>query len=909
MSTIDRPNWRWWHTTISALAVVSLTAFIFVSSSAGSTISRTDVKPLNAVQIISVADASYVLTAEGEVYSQGINNFGQLGDGTIVNSQDWVTVTFPVAEGETPPLIKKISSYGEHVIALDAAGDIWMWGSPQSSALGDGSEVSKLRPNKLTVSYSFDKLAVGTDFALAVDTSGALYSWGANGTGQLGTGDSTENPLPTWIVQDTKFSSVASGNDFALAIDRNGQLWGWGSNDSGQFGNGNKSSSQTPSVVVGGSWRSVYASLYSDTVLAINSDGELFSWGSNDNALLGNNRDWRGEQAAEDKRVADEKAAIKAEDDLRRQGLIDVDVAKKLIELHLVWAEKNTTWLTANPEPKRSDFTEPVPPVVVPPTVPPTTPTPTPTPTPPPPTAQEQYDAAHKVWQDKRDTWLTANPEPLTVENLTTAELKTITDAIDATFKFTDTSGIVAEVIKEPTIGPESLTPVAIGKGLKFITASVGSENAFAVDSSGALYGWGNDTNGQTGLGLDEKTHTHALVRIGTDTYSGVYAGPTWATASGSVSGLFTWGKNDDANRLQSGEKKLQSPTKISDESFASVNGGTSTGAGLRSDGKTFTWGGNAAGIAGQGGEGATTGLTEIPGSYKAISFNSTVALGLSSGGGYLYFWGAPSILSGSGKVPSAAILAPERQALVKFSDIAAGRLSTHVVDTNGFVWTWGLSWMGAISEKLTTLDSPVRVPLDEKVVKIASAQTNVVVVTESNRVLWWGSNADNFQLMEAKPNEGSTLGKIVEVVAGEKHFLLRDEEGAVWELAANYTIAMNAGMTPRTIFKVDLPGPATTISAGGESSIAVVDGKLYGWGDNHSGRLIPEESPILMEPTELFEAPVSSWNLVGISDTHTVAITKSGAIYGWGASKYMAKIAASTTTLPVQLTLRVEVK
>ncbi len=900
----DKPRWRWWHTATSSVALVSFAAFLFVSSSAGSTISRTDVRPLDVAQVLSVADASYILTVEGEVYSQGLNNFGQLGNGNIQNSQDWETVTFPVAEGASAPLVTKLSSYGEHVVALDAAGGLWTWGSPESSALGDGSEVSKVRPSKLTVSYSFEQLAVGNNFALAIDPGGALYSWGSNGSGQLGSGDTTDSALPTWVIRDTKFSSVTAGNDFVLAIDRNGALWAWGSNDSGQFGNGNKSSSATPAIISGGPWKSVHASQYSDTVLAIDTNGQLYSWGSNTDAMLGNGRDWRGEQAAENQRVADEKAAIKAADDARRQGLIDADVAVKLGELHVVWEGKYSTWLAANPEPKLSDFSDPIP------TPTPTpAPTPAPTPTPAPPTAFEQYEKAKKTWDDKRAAWLVANPEPLTVANLTAPELKTITDAIDATFVFTDTSGIVAAVITEPNVGTESLTPTAIAVGIGFVSASVGSENAFAVDSAGGLWGWGSDANGQTGLGLDEKTHTHAPVRVGAGTYNSVYAGPTWATASGSAGGLFTWGKNDESNRLSSGESKLSSPSKISDEAFVNVTGGASTGAGLRSDGAAFTWGKNTSGVAGQGSEGATASLAALAGTYRTLGFSGDSALSLSRGGGYLYFWGAPSMLAGSGELPTAPILSPERQALVQFIDVAAGRLSTHVVDTNGFVWTWGLAWMGAISGPASTFSSPVRVPLDEKVVKIAASQTNVVLVTEGNRILWWGSNSPGFQVAQASAPEGQTYGKIVEVVGGEKHFLMLDESGAVWQLAANYTIAQNAGMSPGGLFQVTLPGEASAIGAGGETSMAVVDGKLYGWGGNEAEQLMLDSTPILVEPTELFPAPVGEWKLISVSSTHTLAVTTTGALYGWGTSKYMAKLAASTSKLPVQLTLRVEVQ
>ena len=877
-----RIRWRGHHTLAAALFTVCAMVFTYAGATAASTIEREGEDSPLAAQIVTVADVSYLVSDDGALYSQGLNNTGQLGVGNLSNSENWQKVTFPV-EGDQPK-ISKVSSYGEHAIALDSNGGLWTWGDSQNAALGSPQVKPALSPSRLSVSYSLKQISAGDDFALALDARGKLHVWGKNGSGQLGTGDKDSREGPTLIQGDKTFTSVAAGSDFSFAIDSNGALWAWGSNDSGQFGNGTKDSSLEPIKVSDGPWNSVFPSRFTDTVAAINSDGILHTWGPGAQALIGNGRDWRGEQVAENKRVEDEKARIKAEDDRKRAELVARYQAEELAKLVTVWetqkAEwdaKVTAWNTANPQPKQEDFMTTPPPAPTPTPTPgvPTPPTPTPTPVP----DVAAYEKALGQWNDARTKWLTENPEPQRPTTIPQETVDAVETRVTTEFNFTDTSGLKPAVIKEPEIGGESLTPVAIATGTKFKKASLGSENSFALAADGTLWGWGNDKNGQSGIGVDEDTHTHAPVNLGAGKFNDVFAGPQWATAVNN-SGLFTWGLNDSVKRLLSSEKKLLTPTSVNGEGFARVTGSEGTGVASRSDGSAVSWGENVDGISGQNQAGGARELGAIEGNFDNVSFAKAGVLALGRGSGHIYFWGSDRDRISSGQEVNSNVLTPTRQVISRFVDVAAGRLSTHVLDANGFVWTWGLSWMGDLAPIASNIAAPARIPLDVSIAKIASGQTNVLLVSKDNRILYWGSNSVDFRVTEGKAADEGKIGPIAQIAAGKNYFLIRGEDGKVWTFSA---------LNPyHEAYPVELPGAASFVAAGDESFAAIVDGKAYGWGDNSRGQLISDGEASYFDPTEMAPPLAGEWGSIAVSSTHALATTTTGVLYGWGLSEYI---------------------
>jgi alpha-tubulin suppressor-like RCC1 family protein len=120
---------------------------------------------------------------------------------------------------------------------------LWTWGRNSDGALGQNDTVNRSSPVQIgtDTNWSFLNMAGGgTTHAAAIKTDGTLWSWGSNSSGKLGLNDSVNRSSPTQVGTDTNWSSVSLGSsNTLLALKTNGTLWSWGNI---QFGGGFRSS-------------------------------------------------------------------------------------------------------------------------------------------------------------------------------------------------------------------------------------------------------------------------------------------------------------------------------------------------------------------------------------------------------------------------------------------------------------------------------------------------------------------------------------------------------------------------------------------------------------------------------------------------------------------------------------------
>lgn len=100
--------------------------------------------------ISAMGDYSLGLTSEGRIFSWGNNYFGQLGDGTTRNrsTPGDITYTFNLGESET---LVAIAEGHFHSLALSSSGRLYAWGNNDYGQLGDGTLISESLPDDLTV--------------------------------------------------------------------------------------------------------------------------------------------------------------------------------------------------------------------------------------------------------------------------------------------------------------------------------------------------------------------------------------------------------------------------------------------------------------------------------------------------------------------------------------------------------------------------------------------------------------------------------------------------------------------------------------------------------------------------------------------------------------------------------------
>lgn len=226
---------------------------------------------------------SCALTAAAGVKCWGWNYYGQLGDGTTTARFAPVSTCAggsgpDCASGSPLRGVASISAGGYHTCALTAVGGVKCWGLNEDGQLGNGTRDDRTAPRDvcgpphgapLAACIAIGEIAAisaGYAHTCAVTTSGSVTCWGANSHGQLGNGTtiSSSRPedvceagarpiaLPMASVPNVPFDvtgaasclpisgvvAVSAGSSHTCALTVSGGVKCWGSNEAGQLGDG-----------------------------------------------------------------------------------------------------------------------------------------------------------------------------------------------------------------------------------------------------------------------------------------------------------------------------------------------------------------------------------------------------------------------------------------------------------------------------------------------------------------------------------------------------------------------------------------------------------------------------------------------------------------------------------------------
>lgn len=192
--------------------------------------------------------SSIALTSKGRVFTWGDNEYGQLGNGTNVESIVPIDITsyFNLEENET---ITAISLGIYHGLVLTSNNRLFSWGRNNYSQLGNGTNVDSNVPVNINTMYnpSLNEGEVIVQITSGINHSGfrtnlnRVYSWGHNGFGQLGLNHTFDMNIPSLIaiqldnvngetITKIDYSGLSSG-----ALLSSGRILFWGNNDSGHL--------------------------------------------------------------------------------------------------------------------------------------------------------------------------------------------------------------------------------------------------------------------------------------------------------------------------------------------------------------------------------------------------------------------------------------------------------------------------------------------------------------------------------------------------------------------------------------------------------------------------------------------------------------------------------------------------
>lgn len=259
---------------------------------------------------------SCAVTRQGGAWCWGLNNAGQLGDGTLTSR-----ATPAGVEGLASAVVS-IAATNLSTCALTESGGVKCWGSNWRGQLGNGTTADSSLPVDVTgLSGGVVEIGMGSFHACALTQAGAVYCWGSNNGGALGNGGIEDSSIPvavsgldtgvtsieinssgscavladgsvkcwggTYLIPepvpflDTAVAQLAIGHAHRCALKKDGQVLCWGENDLGQLGDGTEQTSAKPRIVSGLSEGIVEIASSWDFTCAKSETGLVQCWGDN----------------------------------------------------------------------------------------------------------------------------------------------------------------------------------------------------------------------------------------------------------------------------------------------------------------------------------------------------------------------------------------------------------------------------------------------------------------------------------------------------------------------------------------------------------------------------------------------------------------------------------------------------
>jgi alpha-tubulin suppressor-like RCC1 family protein len=243
---------------------------------------------------------SLLVTASGQLFAFGSNQFGQLGSaanaGTTTPNPTPALVGLPGAIGP----VTRVAAGAQYSLALTASGQLYAFGANRFGQLGNPANTATSNPNPTPTQVvlpgqvgTIVQFGAGDSHTFALTSSGQLYTFGFNAYGVLGRPQNND-PNPTPMVVQLPFAAgpitqVSAGERFTLALTASGELFAWGDDEFGEVGVPDNGESRPPGVVaipgrIGAVTRIVAGSLHSFILTA---SDQLYVFGSNEEGQLG----------------------------------------------------------------------------------------------------------------------------------------------------------------------------------------------------------------------------------------------------------------------------------------------------------------------------------------------------------------------------------------------------------------------------------------------------------------------------------------------------------------------------------------------------------------------------------------------------------------------------------------------
>jgi alpha-tubulin suppressor-like RCC1 family protein len=301
--------------------------------------------------------------------------------------------------------------------------------------------------------------------------------------------------------------------------------------------------------------------------------------------------------------------------------------------------------------------------------------------------------------------------------------------------------------------GPAAVKgPAGAGQLDGVVDEDGGREHEIALTSTGDVYTWGSDQEGQLGddpIKANKSLPTRITVPCSSGTVTAVAAGHNSSVALCGDGSVYDWGLNTDGQLGDGTRTTRTTPVKVASVTTAvAVAAGRDMTYAVLADGTMRAWGDNAFGELGDG----TTTDRLLPVAVQGVSGVASVAGGrdhavvLEQDGSVWAFganaYGALGDGSTTNRTSPVQVITAAGP-LTGVTQVDAGADHSYALLANGGVMAWGRNYRDELGDGTTTTRSHAVPVLDvSRAVSIGSGRDSGVAVLSDGTVQAWGHNA-----------------------------------------------------------------------------------------------------------------------------------------------------------------------
>ena len=422
---------------------------------------------------------------------------------------------------------------------------------------------------------------------------------------------------------------------------------------------------------------------------------------------------------------------------------------------------------------------------------------------------------------------------------------------------------------------------------------------SFAIDKNGTLYGWGDNSEGQITNKVSAATISNPTKIL--DNVAQVSTGDGHTVALLEDGTAVGWGSNEYGELGFSTNTYKNSVTELMKDAV-DVAAGDGFTLVVSKDGAVYGCGNNDQGQLGTGNYRDMTWLTVViesgaqdveAGDEHSIVLMSdgTVKTAGSNDYGQL---GTDYYNGGSANFGNVSVKGA--------SAVFAGGNSSGAI-ANGVLYTWGNNDKGQLGQGDYNVRSvPTKVKLTDEAVNVWCGNKATIVQTSDGKVYVFGDNSNYLLGMKTRsdivntPTENEYLsGTTIDKIELQNDFAIALIGNQVWGWGINSVGRLSTcGSTVKypEVLSDKLIG-ISDIAAGDSHCVAITDnGDLYGWGSNSAKQLGGDTSSRVVDIPELINITDSKDNPISLVDiasdgSHTIAVANDGTVYAWGDNSY----------------------